>query len=76
MHMKDPLESPVIIREPLQSSMNQKTSLQMVLKKEDCLEDTKKIIARKKGRRRCRGPKVEKLQEAKLDIAGVGSPAP
>lgn len=75
MQMKDPLESPVMIREPLQSFMNQKTSSQMVLKKEDCLEDTKKIIARRKGRRRCRGPRVEKLQEAKLE-AGVGSPAP
>jgi eukaryotic translation initiation factor 2C len=77
MHMKDPLENPVMIsREPLQSSMNQKTSSQMVLKKDDCLEDIKNIISRRKGRRRCRGPKVEKLQEAKLDHAGVGSPAP
>uniref|UniRef100_A0A2N9G3P1 Piwi domain-containing protein n=1 Tax=Fagus sylvatica TaxID=28930 RepID=A0A2N9G3P1_FAGSY len=61
MLMKDTKENHVITREPLQNSMNQK------LKNEECMEDTKKIIARRKGRRRGKGHKVEKLPVAKHD---------
>ena len=61
MLMKDTKENHVITREPLQNSMNQK------LKNEECMEDTKKIIARRKGRRRGKGNKVEKLPVAKHD---------
>ncbi|XP_065634855.1 protein argonaute PNH1-like, partial [Quercus suber] len=43
MLMKDPKENPVISREPLLNSMKEKN--------EDFMKDTKKIIARRRGRR-------------------------
>ncbi|KAK7844698.1 protein argonaute 10 [Quercus suber] len=55
MLMKDPKENPVISREPLLNSMKEKN--------EDFMKDTKKIIARRRGRR-----------SEKLDT-DVGSPA-
>ena len=66
MLMKDPKENPVISREPLLNSMKEKN--------EDFMKDTKKIIARRTGGRRGKGPKVEKFQVEKLDT-DVGSPA-
>ena len=57
MLMKDPKENPVISREPLLNSMKEKN--------EDFMKDTKKIIARRRGRRRGKGPKVEKFQVEK-----------
>ncbi|KAM3713994.1 hypothetical protein ACJW31_01G297700 [Castanea mollissima] len=66
MLMKDPKENPVISREPLLNSMKEKN--------EDFMKDTKKIIARRRGRRGGKGPKVEKLQVEKLNT-DVGTPA-
>ena len=66
MLMKDPKENPVISREPLLHSMKEKN--------EDFMKDTKKIIARRRGRRTGKRPKVEKFQVEKLDT-DVGSPA-
>ncbi|KAG2718642.1 hypothetical protein I3843_03G220900 [Carya illinoinensis] len=74
MQMKDPLENSVILentqtlRKPLQNSMNQKTPTQMVHKNEDFLEHKKKTMTSRKGRRRGRLPKVERLQESELDL--------
>lgn len=72
MHMRDLKENHVVSREPLKSSMNQKKSPQMIIKSGDRFEDGKKSLGRKNGRRRVRGHKVDRLQDAKLE-SSMGS---
>lgn len=49
-------------------SMNQKKLFQAMPRTGDNFEDVKDSIGRKKGRRRCRGAKVERLQDSTLDL--------
>ncbi|XP_021275957.1 protein argonaute PNH1-like isoform X2 [Herrania umbratica] len=72
MHMRDLKENHVVSREPLKSSMNQKKSPQMIIKSGDIFEDGKKSLGRRNGRRRVRGHKVDRLQDAKLE-SSMGS---
>ena len=71
--MKNPEQKHVIsTRKPLQNSMNQQTSSEIMPSTEESLENAKRSIGRRKGRRRGKGAKVEQLQDPKLDLS-VGS---
>lgn len=73
MQMKNPEQKHVIsTRKPLQNSMNQQTSSEIMPSTEESLENAKRSIGRRKGRRRGKGAKVEQLQDPKLDLS-VGS---
>ena len=73
MQMKNPEQKHVIsTRKPLQNSMNQQTSSEIMPSTEESLENAKRSIGRRKGRRRGKGAKVEQLQGPKLDLS-VGS---
>ncbi|KAK9268371.1 hypothetical protein L1049_000120 [Liquidambar formosana] len=68
--MKDPEEKHLVSKKPMQSSMNQQISSPVLPNNGDGWEDGQKSVGRKKGRRRGKGSKVEKLQVAnELDVS-------
>ena len=71
MEMKNPEQKHVVIstRKPLQNSMIQQTSADIMPSNDERLENAKLSSGRRKGRRRGKGAKVEQLQEPKLDLS-------
>ncbi|KAF8400717.1 hypothetical protein HHK36_014017 [Tetracentron sinense] len=67
--MKDPQQKHVVLRKPLQNSINQqKPSPQLLYSCEVCLQDAKRSKGRRRGRGGGKGTKVERLQQVEVDL--------